>query len=564
MKKKFLSTLGLFVILQDVGLSNNIIFTGPNQTIEVTQDRGEIGEVYGEWKNDKVGFYYPTRNLSNGFKNISFFKVTFYRFSLTYTLYIDPRSPQTIEGRVYHSDFFVIRNGGSDPLFKLEAYISLGTRADEIKNIDFIIYRNNFAFLFKDEGVGYLDFTQLALHTTSRYIKDDPRGNTIFYISKATETAIIHSDEMTGIHSPLLNLSLYLATFNHLDQRMGELRNNPYSHGVWARIVNGGVSNSLGLGLKSNYTSFQAGYDYGFEGRSFRDFLGVSFFYAFALPTFKSEIVSEKQTRRFEDIFSFSSGVAFYNSYIQDEGWYSDSVLKLQYLQSSFEIYNPNRDRKREGKLGNLALSFSNEVGYRFKITQDWYIQPQTELGVGWIAPSNFRQSYEGSSEFLDTYIDSTLTLRGRFGTTLGYNPNRFIPNPNFKISFYVGTFYEFDYIYGGDISLNTTNLSSFYHSPPLFDPRCLINLGTNIQAYESVRIYFDFEKSFLGKTNKDYQVSLGVRYSFGGNPPKGTQRDDTIRGGGEEEILFLLILEYLESFLQTLDSICPTEDTTL
>lgn len=501
--------------------ADNIIFTGPNQTIEVKQDRGWVGETYSEWENDKVGLYYPKRDLDKGFKDLSFFNISSIGFPLIFCIYVAPHSSQTIGGKIYYSDFFSLQIGGADRFFFLEAYFELGTRAGDVKDIDFFSFQSNYSIGFREHGLGYLDFTMTDLTIAYRSLKDNSRGNTVYSITHATETAIIPSDELTGIHSPLLNLSLYLATFNNLAQRMGELRNNPYSHGIWARVINGGLRSSLGLGLKSNYTSFQAGYDYAFSGKGFRDFLGVSFFYAFALPTFESEIIKENQTRRFEDIFSFSSGVAFYNSYIQDEGWYNDSVLKFQYLQSTFEIYNPNRDRKRGGKLKNLALSLSDEFGYRFKITEDWYIQPQTEVGVGWIAPSDFRQSYEGSSEFLDTHIDSTLTLRGRFGTTLGYNPNRFIPSPNFRISFYVGSFYEFDYICGGDISLQTTNLSSSHHSSPLFDPRCLINLGVNLQAYESVRIYFDFEKSFLGRIEKDYQVSLGVRYSFGGEAQK-------------------------------------------
>lgn len=501
--------------------ADDIIFTGPNQTIEVTQDRGTINKIFGKWENDNLALYYPKRDLDKGLKKITSHQTIIKNFPLTFIIYATPHSPQTIEGNVYFSDFFSIQDGGADRFFSLETYIELGTKANEVKDICFLGMRANRDFGFFEKGLGFLDFTLLDLKIIHKDISNDPRGNHFFYITHATETNIIPSDELTGIYSPLLNLSLYLATFNHLAQRMGELRNNPYSHGIWARVINGGLRSSLGLGLKSNYTSFQAGYDYAFSGKGFRDFLGVSFFYAFALPTFESEIARESQTRRFEDIFSFSSGVAIYNSYIQDEGWYNDSVLKFQYLQSTFEIYNANRDRKRGGKPKNFALSVSDEFGYRFKITEDWYIQPQTEVGVGWIAPSAFRQSYEGSSEFLDTYVDSTLTLRGRFGSSLGYNPNRFIPNPNFRISFYVGSFYEFDYIYGGDISLQTTNLSSSYHSSPLFDPRCLINLGVNIQAYENVRIYFDFEKSFLGRIEKDYQVSLGVRYSFGGEPPK-------------------------------------------
>ncbi|RDU68750.1 hypothetical protein, partial [Helicobacter brantae] len=196
--------------------ADNIIFTGPNQAIDVTQDRGQIDLVYSKWKNDRVDFYYPHRKISKGLKNLFFYRVSVDNFSLTYRIYVAPCSPQTIEGRVYHSDFFVIKNGGSIPSFLLEAYIELGTRAGEIKNIDFTSFRSNFSFYFVKKGLGVLDFTMLDLAITYRTAQDDPRGNTIFYISKATETNIIPSDEMTGLNAPLLNQTLYLAGFDYL------------------------------------------------------------------------------------------------------------------------------------------------------------------------------------------------------------------------------------------------------------------------------------------------------------------------------------------------------------
>ena len=42
------------------------------------------------------------------------------------------------------------------------------------------------------------------------------------------------------------------------------------------------------------------------------------------------------------------------------------------------------------------------------------------------------------------------------------------------------------------------------------------MNVGTNMTIKDNTRLYFDFEKSFAGKINTDYQVNVGVRYSFG------------------------------------------------
>ncbi|MCE3049209.1 autotransporter outer membrane beta-barrel domain-containing protein, partial [Helicobacter kayseriensis] len=42
------------------------------------------------------------------------------------------------------------------------------------------------------------------------------------------------------------------------------------------------------------------------------------------------------------------------------------------------------------------------------------------------------------------------------------------------------------------------------------------LNVGTNISIKDNVRIYADFERSFGGDIVTEYQVNLGVRYSFG------------------------------------------------
>ncbi|WP_300643467.1 autotransporter outer membrane beta-barrel domain-containing protein, partial [uncultured Helicobacter sp.] len=80
----------------------------------------------------------------------------------------------------------------------------------------------------------------------------------------------------------------------------------------------------------------------------------------------------------------------------------------------------------------------------------------------------------------------------------------------------YVGAYYVYDYIAGGDVSLTDNFGAKVSLSPLASTGRAVMNVGTNIGVQDNTRIYFDFEKSFGGDITTDYQVNLGVRYSFG------------------------------------------------
>ena len=49
-------------------------------------------------------------------------------------------------------------------------------------------------------------------------------------------------------------------------------------------------------------------------------------------------------------------------------------------------------------------------------------------------------------------------------------------------------------------------------------DGRVVGNVGVNVSVKDHTRFYFDIEKSFGGKINTEYQINVGVRYSFGEN----------------------------------------------
>ena len=311
------------------------------------------------------------------------------------------------------------------------------------------------------------------------------------------------------------NYDLYIANFNSLNKRMGELRDNDNSQGAWIRIFNGSQTNDFGLGTTTSYTTFQGGYDYAFGMEGANNYLGVAVAYGMSTSKTNSNAFNaiSGNIEGIKDIKSNLVEVALYNSYVQDSGWYNDTIFKFSYIMSDFTMMLGSDAQSTS----NMAYTFSDEFGYRFKLgsENEWYIDPQAELSFGYFDQTDFVQKLGRAT--LNSQAVSLMTLRSRLGSSFGYDFKKFTADKPIKASVYVGLFYEYDYITGGDVNLETnlggTNtLASSLQS----NGRVVMNLGTNMTVKDNTRIYFDFEKSFGGDITTDYQVNLGVRYSFG------------------------------------------------
>lgn len=344
---------------------------------------------------------------------------------------------------------------------------------------------------------------------------DTNQNYTSYFIKSMQNAQVIAAEQEITATAFTLNYDLYMANFNSLNKRMGELRENAHSQGVWARVFNGALSNDFGLSTKSNYTTIQAGYDYAFGSEGANNYLGFALSYALSTSTSEHAFDDKGQKRSIDSIYSNAFELALYNSYVSDEGWYNDTIAKFSYLMSDFKINNitnPSNVTSTTNDAKNFALTLSDEAGYKFTLgeSKEWGITPQIELGFGYFSQSDFKQTLENLSAFLQSNSDFLLTLRTRIGSSFSYD---------FNASLYLGAFYEYDYVSGGEITFRTdqitqdtqNNLSNLQS-----DGRVVLNAGVNMSVKDNTRIYFDFEKSFLGKINTDYQVNFGVRYSFG------------------------------------------------
>lgn len=111
--------------------------------------------------------------------------------------------------------------------------------------------------------------------------------------------------------------------------------------------------------------------------------------------------------------------------------------------------------------------------------------------------------------------MNTLFLARARVGADLAYS----LKTTKGTYDFRAGLSYVYDYVNNGNAQYTIQN-SSFApfveNSVITSDQRLVLNVGTNMQITDEVRLYVDFETSFLGEIQTKYQVNAGLRYSFG------------------------------------------------
>lgn len=356
-------------------------------------------------------------------------------------------------------------------------------------------------------------------------IKRESDGTNTYYTSNLMSTNISVNTDFVAPATAALStgVSLFSANLNSLSKRMGELRFNPYSHGVWARVFGGEQTTNFGAKQSTVYSTVQAGYDYKLDLGDAANYIGMAVSYTKGMGGQVNPTVSIAPVPVSDIVAGLSSSntdgieVAVYNSYVAESGLYSDSILKFGYFMNDITL--PLVDDPKS--FSNLALAVSEEVGYKFKLGEqnEWFITPQGEVAFAYITGSEYEQISGMTGATLKSSQDAVSLLRARVGAAWGYDFSHFAKESDVKASVYLGTYYTYDYFIGGDTTLSTTasgKLVDYTHNAYEGTGRFVMNLGTNIDVQDRTKVYFDFEKSFGGNIQTDYQVSLGVRFGLG------------------------------------------------
>lgn len=308
-----------------------------------------------------------------------------------------------------------------------------------------------------------------------------------------------------------VNYLVFLANTNTLNKRLGEMRDEGYNHGIWARTYAGQITQDFGLFITNDYLSAQTGYDFALTAEKGMHFLGFAFGYG------ANRLSSSAWTMGSQLL----SGALYY-SYVGDAGFYSDSVFKYDMIDTKPQLQDLNTTIKSQ------VFSFTQELGYRvyFDAKKRFFFEAQTEGVLGYMMGMDILQKYSNRPDAqLAGKMSDAIIFRGRAGGVLGYR----LKTAKNQTDFRIGTSYLADYN-TAKFNLDVSGIASDSLSMG-FNQMVLANFGINSYLTRHLRLYFEVEAGFIGKViNQNFLANLGLRYSFGTEKREvefGAQADD-------------------------------------
>ena len=275
-----------------------------------------------------------------------------------------------------------------------------------------------------------------------------------------------------------------LAADNNIQRRMGELRDNQDSAGVWVRTF-GGEYDVQGSTLK--HTTIQGGYDKVTKVANGLSVTGITI-----------EHLSGSSSYAHGDGKLTNTRMGIYHSWLGDSGHYYDVVVKTGKMYNELGAYDST---KISGHYRAWNTSISAEYGYRKQLVKGYFIQPQVELTLG-------RINGAGYTADNGTYInqDAINSLVARAGISIGQQLERG--------SYYLtaSVLHEFS-----AKSKVTTGQGAFASTieQDLKGTALELALGGNIKMGKNNNMYLEAARSFGGKTINKWQLQAGFRGNF-------------------------------------------------
>lgn len=279
------------------------------------------------------------------------------------------------------------------------------------------------------------------------------------------------------------------------NERMGELRlNGAGNEGVWVRTKGSEFGRHSHNG---SYTNKQQTYQLGYDAVTSKDdkqttYTGVAAEYGKGSLSFDSGTGTMK-----------SMGLGVYQTKMYESGHYLDLVGRFDKYKNDFHVAD-TQGNAINGKYGNNALSMSAEYGRKNELKHGWYIEPQSEVTLGYMFGNDFT-----TSNNIRVEQKNMPALIGRLGLNIGREVSD-------KVNFYVKASINHDFL--GNYDMQMTDLKSGERlgasdrfGSSWFDYGAGLSVKTGKDSYA----YFDIERAVGGEYKKNWDWNAGVRWSF-------------------------------------------------
>ena len=158
-----------------------------------------------------------------------------------------------------------------------------------------------------------------------------------------------------------------------LIQRLGDVRDAGHREGVWGRSYGQkqDLDNGSGRHFTQRVNGMQLGLDTQFAGSHGSLILGGLAGYSHANRDFNGE-----GSGKLESYY-----IGTYATYLDDSGWYADSLLTLNRWSTRFDVHATDGERV-SGTTRSSGAGFLLETGKRMNLDHGWFVEPQAQLSA--------------------------------------------------------------------------------------------------------------------------------------------------------------------------------------
>ena len=282
-----------------------------------------------------------------------------------------------------------------------------------------------------------------------------------------------------------------------LDKRMGDVHYlNKNDDGIWFRLRHDRIEKDLGYTVDGNM--YELGYDKLFLRDNGQERLGLAFDYMKGSTSYDDIAGKGNNSRK---------GIWLYDTWIGDDGHYSDYILKWGHLENDFEIAGTKKLNLIKGNYDNDVFSASAEYGYMKNLKNDWYITPQVQLQLAKVTGADYI-----TNQNTNVYVDGIDSIIGRAGFKLGKNFG-----DNKKNTFYLKAdvlreFLGEQFVSVKDVTSDNEYVGFKYdHSGYWYD----VGFGFNIETKKDSYAFLDVERRFGNGNKNSYQINGGFYWAL-------------------------------------------------
>lgn len=282
-----------------------------------------------------------------------------------------------------------------------------------------------------------------------------------------------------------------------LDKRMGDVHYlNKNDDGIWFRLRHDRIEKDLGYTVDGNM--YELGYDKLFLRDNGQERLGLAFDHMKGSTSYDDIAGKGNNSRK---------GIWLYDTWIGDDGHYSDYILKWGHLENDFEIAGTKKLNLIKGNYDNDVFSASAEYGYMKSLKNDWYITPQVQLQLAKVTGADYT-----TNQNTNVHVDGIDSIIGRAGFKLGRNFG-----DNKKNTFYLKAdvlreFLGEQFVSVKDVTSDNEYVGFKYdHSGYWYD----VGFGFNIETKKDSYAFLDVERRFGNGNKNSYQINGGFYWAL-------------------------------------------------